>query len=169
MQKVTYNFNAEKNLDILSKAAFLTTKSGDKINTMVIGWGTIGQMWGLPVFIVMVRKSRFTYELLEKSREFTVSLPYGALPPAALNICGAESGRNMDKLAACGLTVCPGQKIATPVLNISGMHFECKVSYNRMMGEENLDKALNELWYTKNPDNYHAFFIGEIVDSYIIE
>lgn len=169
MQRVTYNFNAEKNLGILSKAAFLTTKWGDKVNTMVIGWGTLGFMWRLPVFIAMVRKSRFTHELLEKSREFTVTFPYGELPPAALSVCGECSGRDMDKLSVCGLTVCPGQKIATPVLNLPGMHLECKMAYNRMMGEENLDKALNELWYTKNPDNYHSFFIGEIADSYIME
>lgn len=169
MQRVTYNFNAEKNLDILSKAAFLTTKWEDKVNTMVIGWGTTGVMWRLPVFIVMVRKSRFTYELLEKSREFTVTFPYGELPPAAVSICGQESGRKMDKLASCGLTVCPAQTIHTPVLNVAGMHYECKLVYDRMMGEEKLDKALNELWYTKSPDNYHAFFIGEIVDSYITE
>lgn len=169
MQRVTYNFNAEKNLDILSKAAFLTTKWGEKVNTMVISWGTIGRMWGLPVFIAMVRKGRFTHELIEKSRQFTVSFPYGELPPAAIGVCGAESGRCMDKLSACGLTLCPGQKIDTPVLNLPGMHFECKVAYGRMMGAENLDKALNELWYTKNPDNYHSFFISEIVDSYIME
>lgn len=169
MQRVTYNFNAEKNLEILSKAAFLTTKWGEKVNTMVIGWGTIGRMWGLPVFTAMVRKERFTHELIEKSHEFTVSIPYGELPPAALTVCGGESGRHMDKLAACGLSVQPGQKIETPVLALPGMHFECKVAYGRLMGEENLDKALNELWYTKNPDNYHSFFMGEIVDSYIIE
>lgn len=169
MQRVTYNFNAEKNLEILSKAAFLTTQWNGKINTMVIGWGTIGRMWGLPVFTVMVRKERFTHELIEKSREFTVTIPYGELPPAALTVCGGESGRHIDKLAACGLTVFPGQKIDTPVLDLPGMHFECKVAYERLMGAENLDKALNELWYAKNSENYHSFFMGEIVDSYIIE
>lgn len=169
MQRVTYNFNAEKNLEILSRAAFLTTKRSDKINTMVIGWGTLGVMWRLPVFIAMVRKSRFTHELIEKTHEFSVTFPYGDVPSSAVEVCGQESGRNMDKLAACGLTVCPGQKISAPVLNLPGMHLECKTVYNRPMGPENLDKALNELWYTKNPDNYHAFFIGEIVDSYIIE
>lgn len=169
MHSVTYNFNAEKNLDILSKAAFLTTKWEEKINVMVIGWGTVGVMWRLPVFIAMVRKSRFSYEMLEKSREFAVTFPYGELPPAALAVCGQETGRKMDKLTASGLTVCPAQVIHTPVLNVAGMHYECKLVYDRMMGEEKLDKALNELWYTKKPENYHAFFIGEIVASYITE
>ena len=72
MMRVPYNFNAAKNLEILSKAAFLTTKSGNKINTMVIGWGSIGVLWRLPIFNVVVRQNRFTYELLEQTKEFTV-------------------------------------------------------------------------------------------------
>lgn len=168
MQRVPYNFNAQKNLDILSKGAFLTTKSGNKINTMVIGWGGVGVLWRLPVFNVVVRQNRFTYELLEKSREFTVTVPYVNLPQA-LAVCGTQSGRNMDKLAAGGLSVVKSQKIATPVLDVPGMHFECKVVYNRLMGQENLDKALNELWYNKEPNDYHVFYFGEIVDSYITD
>lgn len=165
---VEYNYNSEKNLDILSKSAFLTTRSGDKINSMVIGWGTVGVMWRLPVFITMVRKSRFTYELLEKSQEFTITFPYVDLPKAVA-VCGNESGRKLDKIAASGLTVFPGRKIMTPVLAVPGMHYECKVVYDRMMGSEKLNPALNELWYNKTPDNYHAFFIAEIVDSYITQ
>lgn len=168
IKRVPYNFNAQKNLDILSKAAFLTTKSGNKINTMVIGWGTIGILWRLPVFNVVVRQNRFTYEQIEKSHEFTVTIPYVNLPQAVA-VCGTKSGRNMDKLAACGLKTVKGQKIATPVLDVPGMHFECKVMYGRLMGAENLNKALDELWYNKEPDDYHMFYFGEIVDSYITE
>ena len=87
IKRVPYNFNAQKNLDILSKAAFLTTKSGNKINTMVIGWGTIGILWRLPVFNTVVRQNRFTYEQIEKSHEFTVTIPYVNLPQAVV-VCG---------------------------------------------------------------------------------
>lgn len=55
------------------------------------------------------------------------------------------------------------------MLAVPGMHFECKVVYNRLMGQENLDKALNELWYHKEPNDYHVFYFGEIVDSYITD
>lgn len=168
MMRVPYNFNAAKNLEILSKAAFLTTKSGNKINTMVIGWGSIGVLWRLPIFNVVVRQNRFTYELLEQTKEFTVTIPYKELPQA-VSICGIKSGRNMDKLAASGLTVAKAQKIATPILDVPGMHFECKVVYSRLMGKDNLNPALNELWYNKEPNDYHMFYFGEIVDSYITE
>ena len=32
----------------------LTTKVGDKVNSMAIGWGTIGIQWEKPVFIAFV-------------------------------------------------------------------------------------------------------------------
>lgn len=167
-KNVNYDFNAQKNLAVLAKGAFLTTKSGNKINTMVIGWGALGVMWRLPVFNVMVRQTRFTYELLEKSHEFTVTVPYTDLR-GAVEICGTKSGRNTDKLAACGLKTLKGQKIQTPVLDVPGMHFECKVVYDRLMGDKNLDKALRELWYNKEPNDYHVFYFGEIVASYLTD
>lgn len=167
-KNVNYDFNAQKNLDILAKGAFLTTKSGNKINVMVIGWGSLGVMWRLPVFNVMVRQNRFTYELLEKSREFTVTVPYADMRET-VEFCGTRSGRDTDKLTACGLKILKGQKIATPVLDVPGMHFECKVMYDRLMGAKNLDKALNELWYNKEPNDYHVFYFGEILASYITE
>ena len=39
----------------LKKAAFVTTKCGDKVNTMAIGWGHIGRIWERPVFVAYVR------------------------------------------------------------------------------------------------------------------
>lgn len=35
----------------LERGAFLTTKAGDKVNSMVIGWGHVGRIWERPVFI----------------------------------------------------------------------------------------------------------------------
>ena len=49
----------------LPLGAFLTVKSGDRVNTMTIGWGTIGFMWGKPIMTVMVRYSRHTHQLIK--------------------------------------------------------------------------------------------------------
>ena len=51
----------------------LTTKAGDKVNTMTIGWGTVGVQWGKPIFIAFVRESRHTKKLVDKTgAEFPV-------------------------------------------------------------------------------------------------
>ena len=57
----------------LIKGIFLTTKAGDKINSMVIGWGHLGRIWERPVFIAYVRDCRYTYEMIEKNPEFTLA------------------------------------------------------------------------------------------------
>ena len=44
----------------LKKGVFLTSKVGDKVNTMVIGWGHVGRIWERPVFIAYIRDIRYT-------------------------------------------------------------------------------------------------------------
>ena len=167
MQRVPFLFNAEKNLSILSTAAFLTTHYHEKTNVMVTAWGSLGYMWKLPVLVAMIRKSRYTYSLLTKAHEFTASVPYANFS-REMEICGQQSGRQVDKIAACGFKLRPSEKIETPVLDIPGMHFECKVIYSRLMSAEKLDPAINELWYERAKGDYHAFFIAQVVESYLL-
>ena len=58
-----------------------------KANIMTIGWGAVGSVWGLPMWVVLVRPSRYTYHCIEHSKSFTVNVPTAAMPaprPAAL-------------------------------------------------------------------------------------
>ena len=48
---------------------------GETPNTMTIGWASVGYLWKKPVFIALVRRQRYTYNLLERAGEFTVSVP----------------------------------------------------------------------------------------------
>ena len=47
--------------------AFLITADGKRVNVMTIGWGGINYYWKRPVFIVPVRQSRYTKEILNKN------------------------------------------------------------------------------------------------------
>ncbi len=154
----------DKIVQSLKPSVFLTTAAEGKINTMVIGWGAIGVMWGKPVFTAMVRKSRYSWELLEKSNEFTVSIPTHDMKEA-LKICGTKSGRDIDKFTAAALMPQAGQKIKTPVLAGAGIHLECKVLYKQDMQPENMDKAEKERWYGDGGD-WHTMYFAEIVASY---
>ena len=165
-KEVAYNDYAKEVTQILSKGAFLTTEVDGAVNTMTIAWGTVGFMWGKPVFMAMVRPSRFTYECLEKSQQFTVSIPFKDMSKA-LGICGSQSGRDTDKLAAANLTTVPGKKISTPVIADCGLHYECKVVYKQEMVAELLAADLQEKWYASG--NYHTLFYGEILATYIDE
>lgn len=54
--------------------ALLVAKGKEgKPNPMTIAWGSIMFAWNKPIFVVMVRASRHTYNLLEESDSFTVN------------------------------------------------------------------------------------------------
>ena len=120
MQEITFDQYAPQVLQQLPKGAFLTVSHGGRDNTMTIGWGSLGVIWGKPVFSVLVRPSRFTYGLLEASGEFTVSVPLADMAKA-LGVCGSKSGRDTDKFTAAGLQKLPGIKLATPVIGGAGL------------------------------------------------
>ena len=153
-------------MEILSKGAFLTTKTGSKINSMTISWGTIGFMLGKPIFMVMVRPQRYTYGIIEKTNEFTVTIPYKKMSKE-LAFLGSKSGKDMNKLSELNLSTVDSEKINTPVLEIEGMHFECKVVYKTTMSTENLNEIINKDKYPL--EDYHTLYFGEIVSSYTIK
>jgi len=165
MKNVNYLSVAEEVMQqIKSKGAFLVTKSNDgEKNVMTIGWAAIGYMWRKPMMTVMVRKTRFTHYIIEKSSSFTVNIPEENLEEA-LNFCGSESGRDVNKFSECKLPVVPAQKVDTPIINIPGFHYECKIVYKSEMNPYFLCKEYKEDVYADN--DYHTFYFGEIVACY---
>jgi len=146
----------------LREGAFLTAKAGESMNTMTIGWGMIGVVWQLPVFMVLVRDSRHTYSIIEKALDFTVTVPTGDMKDV-LAFCGTRSGRDLDKLRACGLTIKPGMHTASPVLDVRGLHLECRILYKTPMDPSHLDPALAALYPERD---YHTLYFGEILGCY---
>ena len=78
----------------LRKGILLNT-NGDKFNSMVISWGHFGIIWGKPTFAVYVRENRYTKAQLDKTREFTISIPMKKPDPLINKVCGMQSGRNI--------------------------------------------------------------------------
>lgn len=162
---MSYTKNIELALkNLQNKGAFLTVKSNDKVNTMTIGWGQIGYQWKRPVFMVMVRKSRYTYELMENATEFTVSIPTDDKMKEALKICGTKSGRELDKIKECNLSLKESNKIETPIISDCKLQYECKIVYKQEMNNEFLDKEIDENMYSNG--DYHVLYYGEILDCY---
>ena len=165
MQEVSYNrYLAEVDYYLTNGGLFLTAEK-EKVNTMVIGWGGINVFWNKQVFLAAVRKSRYTHKLIEKTGEFTVSVPLERDLKQALDFCGTKSGRDFDKFKACGLTPIPGQKINAPVIGECPLHYECRVIYKQDMLPGNLDPEIKGEFYP-DPD-FHTFYIGKIVACYL--
>jgi len=167
MKDITFPEHSSSLIEQLPKGAFLTVKAGNQANVMTIGWGTIGVAWGKPVLNVMVRYNRFTYELLEKTTEFTLSVPLHNQLQKELGICGAKSGRELDKFREAGLTAVPGKQVLTPIVGECDLFYECKIIYRQAMEPIAVPADIQEKYYTNRV--YHVFFSGEVVASYCKE
>lgn len=158
------------NLDIAirnlyERGAFLTVKHENEINTMTIGWGTIGYQWGKPVFVVLVRKHRHTFNLIDNTDNFTVTIPLDDSLKSELSFCGTKSGRDFDKFKECNLELKSGNTINTPIINKPNtLTYECKIVYKQEMNSEFLDSPIKNSAYPR--EDYHVLYYGEILDCY---
>ena len=68
-----------------------------KPNAMTIGWGLTGSVWGLPLWVVLVRPSRYTDGLINQTQDFTVNVPGTDLAEACAH-CGEGRQRKCHSL-----------------------------------------------------------------------
>ncbi len=160
---------ANQVLENMEKGVFLTTSHAGKTNTMTIGWGGITVIWGRPIFMVLVRDSRATFELIDNSDNFTVSIPILKDMNAELVFCGTKSMREHDKFKACNLHLLPGRSVSTPVIKEAGLHYECKILYKQTLDQDVVPQVVKTRYY--NPEvtsnTNHTVYLGEIVDKYV--
>ena len=156
----------------IDKGILLTTKEGDNVNTMVIGWGHLGTIWFKPVFVAYVRESRYTKALLDKTGQFTVNIPLGQADKNIIAVCGSKSGRDMNKTKELGLTLEEGDTVDAPGIKELPLTLECKVIYKQDQDPGAIDKDCFDRFYTpgsRNEGDYHTAYYGEITKAYIIE
>ena len=144
----------------LKKGAFLTTKKGDKVNSMVIGWGHIGRIWERPVFVAYVRISRYTRELLDANPEFTVNVPIHGFTRKAFEICGSKSGRDMDKMHDSVLTARETDHSMT--FGEAEVTLLCRKLFCQELQTENMRPEIATAFYSV--DAKHDMYIGEIIE-----
>jgi flavin reductase (DIM6/NTAB) family NADH-FMN oxidoreductase RutF len=131
-----------------------------KPNAMTIGWGAIGSIWGIPVWTVLVRPSRYTYRCIEHSAGFTVNVPTDDMVLACAG-CGSKSGRDMDKFKEFSLEAGRAQSVLAPVIEQCPLVYECQVVHaNDILP----DKLQNEILTGSYVDgDYHRIYYGKIL------
>lgn len=112
-------------LNAVKKGVLLTTRANGKVNTMSISWGALGIEWNKPIFTTYVREGRFTRELLDANGEFTVNVPLEGCDSSLISKCGTVSGRDVDKIAANGLTLVDGEAVSVPGIKEYPLTLEC--------------------------------------------
>ncbi len=149
-------------LEQLQKGAFLTVQADGKMNTMTIGWATLGYLWKLPVMTVYVRRSRYTFDLLKNARDFTVSVPLDGQLKKELGYVGKFSGRDMDKFDQTGLKALPSERVESPAIAGCNIVYECKILARQTLEQKHFnDLSLYEHIYSDH--DLHTVFYGEIV------
>ena len=139
----------------------VTAGTPEKFNPMTVSWGALGEIWNKDAAFIFIRHSRYTYELLESGELFTLSFYDGKYRPA-LTLCGKESGRNIDKPKAAGLT---------PVTVDGAVTFEeakytlvCRTVASQEINPAGfIDSSINECY---SGNDYHKMYIGEIIGVY---
>ena len=155
----------------LKKGVLITTKAGEKVNTMTIGWGHIGIEWSRPVFIAYVRETRYTKQMLKNNGEFTINVPLDAVDNKILGFCGTKSGRDTDKIQELGLTLVDSDVVSVPGIRELPLTLECKVIYKQKQDLSAIPADIIAKYYPTDKSgfqDYHYAYYGEIVNAYLI-
>ena len=174
-QKINVTEYANLITAALPRGVLLNT-NGDKFNAMVIGWGHIGTLWNRPTFLVYVRQGRYTKGQLDRTGEFTVSVPLEKTDPLINRVCGAQSGYNVDKVREAGFDLVAAEVIGTPGIRQYPLTLECRVLYAQ---DQDLSRIPQDILRSAYPQDvpgtnpmanrdFHTMYVGEIVAAYII-
>lgn len=133
-----------------------------KANAMAIGWGTVGSVWSMPLWIVLVRPSRYTYECIEHSGAFSVNVA-GPELAEAVELCGTRSGRDGDKLADAHLTAEKGKVVAAPTLAECPIVYECSVVHrNDVVPGQLVQEIIDDAY---GGGDFHRVYFGRILSA----
>ncbi len=135
----------------------ITAGAAGSFNTMTANWGGLGILWERKVCFCFIRPTRYTYEFIERSENFTLSF-FEERYRKALTYCGSHSGRDTDKIKEAGLT---------PVTEGGFVHFvearlvlACRKLYSQDLSPDRfLDSTIEDMYPKKD---YHRMYVGEI-------
>jgi flavin reductase (DIM6/NTAB) family NADH-FMN oxidoreductase RutF len=146
----------------LSQEGLLLTSGGknQRLNVMTIGWGLVGRLWREPVYMVAVRPSRYTYEFIEATKEFSVNIPAEGMEDT-LAYCGQVSGRDSDKFGERRLTALPGKQVKAPIIKECIGHIECQVIGTSTVHPERISSSVQQSCYSAG--DYHTLYYGRIL------
>ena len=129
-------------------------------NVMTIGWGAVGNIWGIPIWTVLVRPSRYTYRCIEHSGCFTVNVPTEDMAGHCVT-CGSRSGRDVRKFEVCGLTAERAGSVLAPTVGECPLVYECQVMHsNDVLPDRLADEILSGAYVD---GDYHRVYWGKIL------
>ena len=118
-------------------AVLVTCAAGERVNALAVAWTGI-VCSKPPMLSISVRKERYSYDLITRRREFTVSLVSRDLLPA-LDMSGVKSGRDTDKFTLCSLNPTQtNEAFSTPAIDGTPLYLNCRVASIQPLGSHDL-------------------------------
>lgn len=159
--EVAYDQYARETMEAIRKGLLLVSRNAEgRPNAMAIGWGTIGIVWGRPMFVVLVRHSRYTHECIDTTGDFTVNVPYPQMADD-VEFCGTVSGRDHDKFTERGLTAAESATVDSPYVDQCGLVYECQVVQYTDVVPENFAPEIIDEFYAGG--DFHRVYFGQIL------
>ena len=161
--EVSYTYRLDQTLDRLAHGGLLLAAShaDGRSNAMVIGWASVGRIWGLPVMVVLVRPSRYTYGFIEETGLFTVNVPTAEMKEL-VRVCGTRSGRDVDKLAQVNTSM--GERVSCVRLDGASVVYECKVVHRNDVVPSALLPSIVSRSYPEG--DFHRLYYGQIMGTF---
>ncbi|RLD19375.1 MAG: flavin reductase family protein [Caldiserica bacterium] len=164
IKNLDFTHYLRKTLEMMDDPGLLLLSgNANESNVMTIGWGTIGIIWGKPIFCVLVRPSRYTDNFIKKYNEFTVNVPSAGMEKTVL-YCGTVSGKNYNKFKKKNITLLPGKKVKCPTIKKCDIVYECRVIHKNSIVPAELMFEISPKYYPKG--DYHTIYFGEILAVY---
>lgn len=132
----------------------------EKENLITVGWLNFGIVWNEPVVEILIRPSRFSYDLLQKYNEFTINIMPRDFEDK-IKFCGSVSGRYVDKFEETKLTKINSKKVSISSLKDALLVLECKIIYKREVSPTDLSDILRAKFYPNG--DYHTIFTATIL------
>jgi flavin reductase (DIM6/NTAB) family NADH-FMN oxidoreductase RutF len=155
----------------------ITAQKAERTNMMTASWGGVGILWNKPVATVYIRRSRFTKGFVDDGDTFSLCV----MPEEyrkQLAYCGKASGRDDDKVSACGFKVAYAETDAAgtdaapkvPYFEEARLVLVCKKLYAQEMAAQYFTKegsSIPSQFYSDN--DWHTTYVAEIVKVLIKE
>ncbi len=119
-----------------------------KPNIITVAWQT-PLSHDPPLLGVSIDHRRYSHTLISHTGEFVVNVVSREFQPAII-LCGNQSGAQVDKFQAAGLTALPAYHVRPPLIAGALAHLECTVINQLSTGD-------------------HTFFVGRVLYAEVQE
>ena len=137
----------------------ITAGTKDRCNTMTASWGGLGILWGEPMATAYIRPQRYTKQFVDENEYFTLTF-FPDEYRKQLALCGTKSGRDIDKVAACGFTVAASE-CGAPYFEEAELVLVCRKRMVMPMDPAAVPDDVKEKHYN---GDYHDIYWGEIME-----